>query len=141
MKALLILLQVLGTISVGLNVSVLYPFLLTSPPLNITSLNNDLHNFFLVGLADGQARRYSADFSNYTSLTVPDVVEEFRSSSFNISFVFHANGTFWDMQGNMTATLSNNRTTLRTYSYPDFLPIHSISFPDKILNYYGVPLD
>lgn len=75
MKTLLILLHTFSTLASGLNVSILYPFVLTSPALNITTIDNDLQNSFLVGLADGEARRYSADFSSYASLTVPEVVE------------------------------------------------------------------
>ena len=45
------------------------------------------------------------------------------------------------MLGNMTATLSNGRTTLRTYSYPAFAPIGNLSFSQPIISYYGVPLN
>jgi hypothetical protein len=129
MKALVLLLQLLGILSTGLNISVLYPFVLASPALNITTIDKDLDNSFLVGFSDGQARRYSPDFSSYTPLAVPEVVDMFSSSSFSFSFIFLLDGTIWNMIGRMTSTLSNNHTTLRTYSHPDFLPIDSVSFP------------
>ena len=52
-------------------VSLSDPFLLDTVNSKITTIDNDLENSFLVGFDDGQARRYSGDFSQYTSLTVP----------------------------------------------------------------------
>jgi hypothetical protein len=140
MKVLLIFLQALWVGYAGLNVSTLYPFVVTTPPLNITALDNDLQNSFLVGLANGQARRYSPDFNSYTILAVPESVDKFFSGSFSLSLITLTNGTIWNMLGNMTATLSKNRTILRTYSYPAFISIANNSFSESIISYYGIPL-
>jgi hypothetical protein len=128
MQVFLIILQGFSIFAAGLNVSVLYPFVMTYPPLDIITLDNDLESYFLVGFSDGQARRYSANFSSYSSLAVPEVVEKFISSSFSLPNIVLSKGTAWSMLGNMTVTFSNSRTTLSTYSYPEFLPISRISF-------------
>ena len=96
-----------------------YPFQLTQLS-NITTLDNDLNNSFLVGLANIQARRYSSDFSSYTPLTIPETVDRFSSWSIQLNNISLSNGTTWTMLSNMTATLSHSFSTVRTYSYPAF---------------------
>lgn len=140
MQILIIILHGLSLFAADLKISVFYPFVMAYPPIDIATLNNDLENSFLMGFSDGRVRRYSADFSSYASLAVPEVVEKFSSFCFSLPNIPLSDGTSWSMLGNMTTTLSNTRTTFRVYSYPDFLPIDSLTFPESIIDYYGVPL-
>jgi hypothetical protein len=100
------------------------PFLLTPTSINITTIDPDyLTNSFLVGFQDGQARRYSPDFSSYTSLPAPEIVDKFSSWSIALSNILLSNGTTFSMLGNMTVSLSNQFQTIRVYSYPAHLQI------------------
>lgn len=100
--------------------SIATPFLLTNNYTNITTINNDLQNQFLVGFYDGTARRYSSDFSAYTVLPVGEVVNQFSSWSLQLNNIILSNGTLFSMLYNMTISLSNTYTLLRVYSYPAF---------------------
>lgn len=115
------------------------PFQLTQLS-NITTLDNDLDNSFLVGLANTQARRYSQDFSSYTPLTISEAVDRFSSWGIQLNNIHLSNGTTWTMLSNMTITLSHGFTTIRAYRYPAFTQMDTVSFSEAILDYRGLPL-
>ena len=132
---LLIRVSIALNFSLGIN----NPFQLTQLS-NITTLDKDLNNSFLVGLANIQARRYSSDFSSYTPLTIPETVDRFSSWSIQLNNISLSNGTTWTMLSNMTITLSNGFTTIRAYQNPAFIQMDTVSFNESILDYRGLPL-
>ncbi len=62
---------IIDLILTSLNVSISDPFILRTVNTTIKTPDSDFDNLFLVGFNDGQARRYSGDFSSCTILTVP----------------------------------------------------------------------
>ena len=70
-KKLIILSYVISLVLTIVNVSISQPFLLSTANIKITTVDTDFDSACLVGFEDGQARRYSGDFSSYVSLSVP----------------------------------------------------------------------
>jgi hypothetical protein len=98
------------------------PFRLTPAFLNISTIvMENLTDSFLIGFSDGQARRYSSDFSSYTSLPAPEPVDQFSPLSLTLANVTLPNGRYWSMDAAMTVTLSNSFKTIRVYSSPDYI--------------------
>lgn len=93
--------------------------LLTNNFTNISTVAVDQSNSYLVGFQDGQARKYSPDFSSYVALKVTETVEKFVSKSLEFSIGL-SNGSVFSISSDMTVTLSNNLRTLKAYTYPDF---------------------
>jgi hypothetical protein len=138
-KILLILLCYLYTSVAFVFVDLNYPFQLAAAQINITTIERDLLNYFLVGFQDGQARRYSPDFSSFTALALPEPVDQFNCEQLQLTGLL-VNGLLSPMVTNMAVTLSNQFTTLRAYSYPAFTQIESFNFTQPVLDYQGVSI-
>jgi hypothetical protein len=111
-------------ISVALSIFTLdisNPFRLTPSSLKISTIvMEDLTDSFLIGFSNGRARRYSSDFSSYTSLPAPEPVDQFSPLSLTLTNVTLPNGSYWSMDTAMTVTLSNSFKTIRAYSFPAY---------------------
>lgn len=74
----------------------------------------------MVAFANGQVRRYSADFSSYTELAFPEPIEFFIARAFGSNTTL-SNGSTVLVSGRVLISRSNNSTTVRDYDYYSYL--------------------
>ncbi len=82
----------------------------------ITAVAQDLDGNFLVGFLDGTAKKYTADFSTYSIITVPGIVNAFDVSEMVLA-VQLSNGSFINMNSRKTIITFDSFTTIRDYNY------------------------
>ena len=70
LKKIIVISCITSLVLTSFNVSLSEPFLLRKINTKITTVDTGYNSDFLLGFDDGQARRYTRDFSSYVSLPV-----------------------------------------------------------------------